>query len=313
MASTSQSPSQSNSPTLFWSRKWSGTEMSFEVAITASIVSSILGLLGGVSNAVVMYIITQIRKHQERKNVDILILSLCFADFLSSVVVQPTLISYMLTPRPNVTFQHLLILHIVSHCTLLSGSLGLFVVTLERFINIRFPFFYSKHDNKVTIYGSLAFIWTSAILLAAWVVLDGEGESRSFPILLTAVFSITMLLQLMIFTIVHAQNRNTRRQIIAVQHNQNQNDLSHVANTKRSKTNRTILYLCIVFIAAWLPSILFRLHYTITGNGSIFLRWVAICRVATQVHSCVNPFIYSLRTERVKRALFRHLGVSRQQ
>jgi hypothetical protein len=321
MATTSQSPNgDSVSPTLFWSRKWSDTQMSFEIVITASIVSGIVGVVGGVSNAVVMYIIIQIRKHQERMNVDILILSLCFSDFLSSVAVQPLLIAHMLTSHPSRTLPQLLLLQIISHCTLLSGSLGLFVVTLERFINIRFPFLYSNHNTKVTTYISLVFIWAITILLAAWVILDGEGESRGFPIVISVVFFLTMLLQIMIYIIVHGQKRNIRRQVMAVQHNhqhnENQNNISHIAsqtNANRCKTNRTILYLCIVFISGWLPSILFRLYYAISGNGSTFLKWVVIFRITIQVHSCINPCIYSLRTARVKRALFRHFGLFQRQ
>ena len=307
MATTSQSPS--TTPTLFWSRKWQGTEMALEVVITASIVSGILSIVGGVSNAVVMYIITEIRKYHERKNVDILILSLCFSDFLSSVVLQPSLIMYMVTPRSSMTPPQLLMIQIIGHCTLLSGGLGLLVVTLERFINIRFPFFYSKHDTKVTMYTFLALIWVITALVATWVLLEPERESRGFPILVGVVFAVTIILQIAIFSIVHAQNRKARRQVIAVQHNPNQSDPPQISReANRLKTNRTILYLCIVFIAAWLPSVLFRLYYTISGNGSTFLKWVVIFRIANQVHSCINPFIYSLRTERVKRALYRHFA-----
>lgn len=293
--------------------------MSFDVIITASIVSGLLGAVGGISNAVVMYIICLIRKHQERKNVDILILSLCFSDLVSSVVVQPLLIILMLTPYPSRTFFQLLMLQLISHCTLLSGSLGLFAVTLERFVNIRYPFIHANHDTKITMYISLAVIWTITVFLAGWVLIDGEGESKGFPIVISVVFSLTMLLQIMIFLMVQAQNRKARRQIVAVQYNQldeqqiqTENDISRMTertNAQRSKTNRTILYLCIVYITAWLPSILWRLYYVMSGNGSVFLKWVVVFRIITQVHSCINPFIYSLRTERVKRALFRRFGL----
>lgn len=305
--------------TFLWSRKFSYTEWSFGAVIAASIFSGLLGLIGSVSNAVVIYIICLIRKHQERKNVDMLILSLCFSDLVSSFAVQPLLITHILTPHSNRTLFQLLMLHLFSHCSLLSGSLGLFAVTLERFINIKYPFFYANHDTKITVYFSLAVIWAITILLPAWILVDGEGESRGFSIVIGFVVSLTMLLQITIFLIVQAQNCKARRQILALeynqldeQQNQAENNISQMTkrtNAQRSKTNKTILYLCIVFIAAWLPSILFRLYYVVSGNGSFFLKWVVVFRMSTQVHSCINPFIYSLRTERVKRALLRRFGL----
>ena len=319
MASTTQTANGALVTTLFWSRKWSDTVMSVDVVIGTSIISGLLGAVGGISNAVVMYIICLIRKHQERKSVDILILSLCFSDLVSSVVVQPLLILLMATPHPSRTLLQLVMLQLISHCTLLSGSLGLFAITMERFINIRYPFFHANHDTKITMYSSLSIIWTITTLLAGWVLIDGEGESRGFPIVISVVFSLTMLLQIIIFLIIQAQNRKAHRQIVAVQYNQldkqqnqTENNISNMTkrtNAQRSKTNRTILYLCIVFITTWLPSILFRLYYVMSGNGSVFLKWVVVFRVITQVHSCINPFIYSLRTERVKRALFRRFGL----
>ena len=312
---TSQFPTGGSiPPALFWSRKFSGTDMPFEFKVFASIVSGVLGVIGGVSNAVVIYILLQIRRHQERMNADILILSLCISDFLSSVVAQPFLMAHMLTPYSGKTPYELLMLQVVTHCTLLSGGLGLFVITLDIFINIQFPYFHAKHDKKATVFISLVLIWSTTILLAIWCFLDAEEESRGFPIVISVLVALTILFQILICMMVEDKNRKIRRQIIAVQHNQTGDDTPHVVtrtNVGRHKKNKTVLYLCIVYIAAWLPSVLFRLYYVMSGDAVTFLRWVLVFRIVTQFHSCIDPFIYSLRTERVKRALKR-FGVSSQ-
>jgi hypothetical protein len=142
-------------------------------------------------------------------------------------------------------------------------------------------------------------------------VFDGKSaESAIFPIIVSVIFSVTIILQIMILTIVKAQNRNMRRQIVAVQHNQS--DISHMARqsryTQRSKTNRTILYIFSVFIATWLPSIIFRVYYVIHGNTTFYLQWLSIFNVVIQLHSCINPWLYVLRTSRVKQVLMRIYG-----
>jgi hypothetical protein len=276
-----------------------------EIAVITSVVSALLGVLGALTNGLVMYIIMQINKFKEIQNMDILILSLCFSDFLYSIATQSQVIPRILA-RSRIPAEQSLAIHVTVHFTIISGSLSLLFLTLNRYLSVKFPFFYESNVTEKKTYGCLASIYTIAIAIVIWVLLDGQSEVRMFPVIVSIIISFTVIFQVMIFAIVQAQNRNMRQQIMAVQYNQSGiSQMTRRTNAQRSKTNRTILYICAVYIAVWLPSIIFRLYYVIHGNLTFYIQWVHLFNVVIQLHSCINPFLYVLRTSRVKQICIR--------
>lgn len=300
------SSSENVDPTAtYWIHRWEYRPMPMEVAILASVFSALFGVFGALANGLVMYLIIQIKRSNQLEHLDIFILSLCFSDFLSSIFVQPVLIPVMLASS-HASSLHAHLLHASTHFTLVLGSLSLLAITFNRYFSIKSPFYYAQHFSELKIYGCLVAIFLVAISMVIWVLLDGKSESAAFPIIISVIVSITIVLQVMIFRIVQSQNRNMRRQIMAVQHNQT--DISHVTrrrNVQRSKTNKTILYICVVFIATWLPSVIFRVYFLIHGNITFYLQWLSIFNLVIQLHSCINPWLYVLRTSRVKQVLIR--------
>ena len=290
----------------YWVDRVKYAPMPWVIAIITSVLSSILALVGTLTNGLVMYLITQIKRFQQIQNMDILILSLCLSDFVSSVAVQPQLIPRILA-RSRIPAGQSLSLHITSHFTLTSGSLSLLCITFNRYLSVKFPFYYANHITEMKMYGCLVTIFSAAVGMAVWVYFDGQSESAKFPIIISVIFSLTLILQIMIFAIIQAQNRHLRRQIMAVQHNQSDIPvhMTSQSNIQRAKTNRTILYICVVFIATWLPSIIFRVYYVFHGNVTFYIQWLHIFNVVIQIHSCINPWLYTLRTSRIKQVLIR--------
>ena len=289
----------------YWVDRVDYVPMPWVVAVITSVLSCILALLGALTNGLVIYLIIQIRRSRQIQNTDILILSLCLSDFLSSIIVQPQVIPRILA-RSHIPARQSVSLHASSHFTLTSGSLSLLFVTFNRYVSIQFPFYYVNHISEIKIFGCLIAIYSAAVGIVIWVFFDGKTESLKFPIIISIIFAFTLIFQVMIFAIIHAQNRNMRRQVMAVQHNHSV--ISHMAeqkNVQRTKTNRTILYICAVFISTWLPSIIFRVYYGITENVALFIQWIHFFNVVLQLHSCINPWLYVLRTSRVKLVLIR--------
>lgn len=301
------SSSENSDPTAnYWVHRWEYRPMPVEVAILASVFSTLLGVFGAITNGLVMYLIIQIKRSNQLEHLDIFILSLCFSDLLSSIFVQPVLIPCMLASS-HVSSLHAHLLHASTHFTLVLGSLSLLVITCIRYFSLKSPFYYAQHFGELKIYGCLVTIFAVAISVVIWVIFDGKRESMTFPVLISVIVSSTIVLQVMIFRIVQSQNRNIRRQIMAVQHNQS--DITHMgrrSNAQRSKTNKTILYICVVFTATWLPSVIFRVYFLIHGNITFYLQWLSIFNLVIQLHSCINPWLYVLRTSRVKQVLIRN-------
>jgi hypothetical protein len=291
----------------YWVHRWEYHPMPLDIAIITSVFSALLGVLGVFANGLVMFLIVQIKRFHQLENLDILVVSLCFSDFLSSVIVQPVLIPRMLA-RSRVSPLHSHLIHVSTHFTLVFGSLSLLFITFNRYLSIKFPFYYANHITEMKMYGCLVAISSAAVGMVFWVFFDGQSESATFPIIISIIFFFTIILQIMISMIIHAQNRNMRRQIMAVQHNQSDNISAHMtrqSNIQRAKTNRTILYICAVFIATWLPSIIFRVYYIFHGNLTFYIQWLHIFNIVIQIHSCINPWLYALRTSRVKQILLR--------
>ena len=289
----------------YWVNRWEYDPLPWNIAVLTSVASALLAALGGLTNGLVMYLIIQINKCRDIQNTDILILSLCLSDFLSSVVVQPQLIPRILS-RSRVPTVQSRSLHVSVHFTIIASALNLLFLTINRYISIKSPFFYESHVTENKIYGCVAGIFTATFATVTWIILHGESELRIFPILSSVIFSLTIIFQIMIFAIVQSQNRNLRRQIIAVEHNQSEISwMTRRANTQRTKSNRTILYICAVYISLWLPSIVFRFCFVIHGNLTVYIQWIHVFNVVIQLHSCINPFLYVLRTSRVKQILTR--------
>lgn len=289
----------------YWVDRVEYVPMPWIVAVITSVLGGTLALLGALTNGLVMYLITQIRRSQQIQNMDILILSLCLSDFLSSTIVQPQVIPRILA-RSRIPAGQSLSLHASSHFTLTSGSLSLLFITFNRYVSIQFPFYYENYISEKKIICCLVVIYSAAIGIVIWVFYDGQTESVKFPIIISVIFSFTLIFQVMIFSIVSAQNRKMRRQIMAVQHNHSViSNMARQRNVQRTKMNRTILYICAVFIATWLPSTIFRVYYGIYENVTLFIQWVHFFNVVIQLHSCINPWLYVLRTSRVKQVLLR--------
>ena len=285
--------------------RWEFRPTPWEIAVLASVVSAVLGVFGALTNGLVIYLVAQIKKQQAMQNTDILILSLCFSDFISSVVLQPQGIAQLLTRDPVQKWQGMAA-HSTAHFTITSGALSLFLLTMIRYMSVKFPFFYTNQVSEKSIFGCFITVYSGAVAVVIWVLLDGRREIRIFPAIIAVIFSFTIILQIMIFAVVQTKARNTRRQIVAVEHNQPaQVQIERRISFQRSKTHRTILYICAVYIATWLPAVLFRFHYIFHGNLAFYLEWIHIFNVVTQFHSCINPFIYMFRTSRVKQMLFR--------
>ena len=297
----------------YWMRRWEFRPTPWEIAVLASVVSAVLGFFGAVTNGLVIYLIAQIKKQRAMQDTDILILSLCFSDFISSVASQPQGIVILLARNPAPKWQFLAA-HSTGHFTVGSGALSLLLLTMMRYLSVKFPFFYASQVKQASVYGCFVTVYLGAVAVVIWILLDGESEARVFPVIIAVIFSLTIILQIMIFAVAKAKARRTRRQIVAIEHNQpGLTQLERRTSFQRSKTHRTILYICGVYISTWLPSVIFRFHYTFHGNFTYYLQWIYVFSVFLQVHSCINPFIYMFRTSRIKQILSGFLNGSRRQ
>ena len=290
----------------YWVHKWKYEPMPLEIAFAVSAIGAVLGIFGAVTNGLVMFLVRQMTKFQSLQNMqDIFVMSLCFADFLSSVVVMPQ-VTCRILPRSQVSANQSLSLHISVHFTFLVGALSLLFLTINRYLSVKFPYFYVSRVTETKIHACLATIYAIAVAMVIWIFHDGESESRAFPVVVSLIVFLTMFFQVMLFAIIYKKSRNMRRQILAVEHNTSEiSQMRRRTDVQRGKANRTILYICAVYIAAWFPAISFRIYYTIHGNLTLYIQWVHLFNVIIQLHSCINPFIYVLRTSRVKQILMR--------
>ena len=307
-----------------------------EIAIPVSIVDGISILFAGTANLVVMVMIAKYRTHA-LKNSDLLIFNLCLSDFVGSIFQQPLIIQRLLA-RGKQEASRLELLGMATLTCLLLGCAALFLLSLDRYLCVKFPFRYPAHMTKRKI---LKFI------LGTWIVSFGIGllfpyyknvkrfVGILYTMLLFFMFILTSFFQVLSGLIARRQEKkihevetslryNYAQELDAARIENNQQDTtveransesrSHSINHKKirvfsSKTARTVTLLTLVYILSWLPQILLTLYLLASNDTHTFYKFIYVAIAYLQFHACVNPFIYVFRTRRIRRTIF-HKGKS---
>ncbi|CAB3981511.1 ---NA--- [Paramuricea clavata] len=135
---------------------------------------------------------------------------------------------------------------------------------------------------------------------------------------IAAAFVLTILVQMMIFVVAREQDKRIQQLHRSLEHNHPHNGgegsvvQSHSSQTS-NKAAKTIGFLLVVYIASWLPVNIYRQEYRWNGGDPIlYHKWVKIINLLIQLHSCINPYVFVLRSKDMKSAiakLLRALGV----
>lgn len=286
---------------------------SLDFAIPYTAASATFSFIGGLSNLFVLFIL--IKYVGLKQNTYVYMLSLFISDFLYNCVVQPHVCYYQF-PSSVVTPVGRKYIHAAAWVCIVTGTLSLLFASLDKFVLINYPFFSAKHITKSKTRVAVVCIWLACVSIGVVRYHDMLLFKDGYLVIISTSFLLTILVQIMIFAVAREQDKRIQQLHRSLEHNHPRGDENVVQprmNQSSNKAAKTIGLLLAVYIASWLPVNIYRQEYRWNGgDAKIYHRWVKIINLMIQLHSCINPWIFVLRSKDMKNAVATFLkGVPR--
>ncbi|XP_071496301.1 galanin receptor 2a-like [Diadema antillarum] len=299
------------SPTLGQEWLWLPVEWTWWVVI--QLILSIVGIVG---NLLVMAVI--FRRGRSQFATDVLIASLAFADFCTSLWMIPRPHAVVL-PRTWVgrLYCRLEYSNIFMWISAVASVFTLSVISVERFLAVAYPFRFKHWFTARRSLSIVAFNWLLSALLNSFVIVISEHDINTnscVTLFLSRVANassgaILFLCKYVIpITIMigshYGITKELRAQTLSFQvDGEVPAPVLKIIKTMHDMT-RTVFIVVVLFIVCWSPDqicfFLFNLGlYPAYLYSDVYRVFVCLAFI----NSCCNPFIYSARNRKFRRAL----------
>ena len=266
------------------------------------------GLASVIGNAVALWLFY---KNESLRTISNWFLaSLCVADFLAGLVVDPMHIAIRVFVQPRIGSTLLKVINMVWIHSTAATVFNLCCVSVDRFIAIRFPFRYQDIVTKKRCYTVIIMVWLISLFLPfSRILVENATTDRGFWFSISLIFfafplTVVTLCYVWIFTIAKKQASRIKRENV-----QNSNEInSSVRAIQNHKAIKTIGFVLGVFIVSWMPSLVFSvLLYITTASAKCFSYklayivwpWLAAGGLTS---SAINPWIYFFRNGEFREA-----------
>ena len=265
-------------------------------------------IIGSLSNGFVIVTFLAAKELRRRPS-DLFILNLAVADLIFLTTYQPWL-THVLNQKAVITIQDgFYVYESLSTFVNLSSQQAIMLIAIDRSIAVVLPLRYKTLVTRKVIYISILISWTFALFFGI----------LTYPYYLyklknVFVFYISFQLFLMlgifiiytvIFTIIIKQSKKTLRQRRNFEIENK--DSNHVRHARLSKITLNTLLLVFLFYASILPIMIYSVHSSLVVRMKFKEQMLTrSCLYSfNSLNSCVNPFIYILRTKRFRKACYR--------
>ena len=278
------------------------------LSIAASSILSLWLLLSGlaavIGNAVVLWLFY---KNQSLRTISNRFLaSLCVADFLVGLVIDPVWIAIRFFTQPERTHILKQVINLLWIHSTAATVFNLCCVSVDRFIAIRFPLRYQDIITKQRCYAVIIMVWLISLFLPfSRILVDNRTNIEKLWFSLTFIVFVLPLtvVTLCYFWIFKAAKKQSRR--IRRESHQSFNE----NNTPQSyKAIKTIGLVLIVYIVSWMPSLVISVVDYVTASDKCvdhrlaYVVWPWIEAIAF-TSSAINPWIYCFRNGEFREVL----------
>lgn len=298
------------------------TETQIDYSLLFSSCTIVIGLIGIVTNAIVLKIL--LLKNLRRQNVNIFITNQVLLDLFSSVLLVITyslkLAAVPLEGTLGLFLCTVFMSDMIIYIAVTGSIIGLVLIAAERFFMIIHPIFYRSHVRRQLLIGLSAIPWIEGTVnnlpvFFTSVVTDGvcysnyiwpSRESQmtySFSIIVLTFFIPLALLVFFYGSVLYVVKKRSKlfpKDSVGEESSRN----SH-ARPNRSELNviSTMIIVSLAFVACWFPSQVWYLisvsfqDLVVSGTvytASLFLIFLNLI---------VNPFIYAAKLEPVRKTL----------
>jgi hypothetical protein len=304
----------------------SGTDI-FQTAVI------LIGIVGALGNGTVLYVFCA-SKQLRKQDVNVLFINQLSLDLFASfwlLVEYPVKMANIYLEGPTGYWLCIFILsEDVSYFGIFGSKLNLMSIAIERYVKIVHPIWHKNNFKSWMIYSAAVIPWAVGVFLSQSLtslstsVVDGQclwgvawiNESVKYG-LTTSTVIITFILPLASFlfcysSIIFVVHRQAK--IVASQRVVNPLADSY-SNTHDNRLQmnalKTMIIISVAFVICWLPCDLYTmLTLFCTDVGPMTLLTYYVTLLAGFLNICVNPFIYALKYDAVKKRLFSLMGVS---
>ena len=274
---------------------WKPTSSSYGIALWCTAFSLIsIAILCANAIAITVFEVTK----SLRKNNQILMLNLAFADLLIGGIALPLYINIFYKSARGYPWRSRLVNEIYICVDIFAGVSSMFllaVIALERVFSVFCPFKHRTTPRKHYWYGVML-VWVLAICLAS---LKPLSSRKLIPISYCNVLILT-LVSLSIATIIVSYICIWKR-AYSVTNKENCN----VIVTEKSIV-QAMLLVTVIFLIMWMP--IYLLNFVIGFEiDAVPLNVIYLAKLLQYCNSVVNPIIYSIKIPAFRKAL-RRLG-----
>lgn len=269
-------------------------ELAFPASVILALLYGIIALPSLLGNAVFLWVIYKARNVRTLSN--LLLSSLALADLLVGLIIDPVWIARcVLTPHPyNHPFK--IAIDALWIQTSVTTTFSLCVVSLDRYIAIRFALLYHQMVTEKRCYIAIAFVWIASLSFGFSRIL--VTNPANLPKLWMCVTVITILLPMILIMFCYSHiSVIARRQSKAIARQDVQRSDTLVSEGLRNrKATKTVGLVVALFFISWLPTLTTSfIHMTTSDqckNMRVVWLWVELVAFSS---SGINPWLYSLR------------------
>ena len=268
------------------------------------------GLPAVIGNAVVLWLFY---KNEVLRTISNRFLaSLCVADFLVGLIIDPVWIAIRFSTQPQRTHILKQVINLLWIHSTAATVFNLCCVSVDRFIAIRFPFRYQEIITKKRCYAVIIMVWLislflpfSRILVVSRMNVEGLWFSLSFVFFQLPITVVTLCY----FAIFKAARKQANR--IKRENHPDSNEKNVPARAMQNyKAIKTIGFVLGVFIVSWMPSSVLSVVDYVTVSDEcvdrklVYAVWPWIVAIGL-TSSAINPWIYVFRNGEFREALRR--------
>ena len=238
--------------------------------------------------------------------------SLCVADFLVGLVIDPVWIAIRFSTQPQRTHILKQVINLLWIHSTAATVFNLCCVSVDRFIAVRFPFRYQDIITKKRCYTVIIIVWLTSLFLPFSRILVGSRTNieKLWLSLTFVVFVLPLtVVTLCYFWIFKAAKKQSRK--IQRESRRNFHKNSTFQNTQNYKAMKTIGFVLGVFIVSWMPSLVISVVDYVTASDKCvdhklaYVVWPWIEAIAF-TSSAINPWIYCFRNGEFREVLHCH-------
>ena len=280
---------------------------SLQIGSTASLFlvsfTSLQTIIGSLSNGFVIITFLAARELRRRPS-DLFILNLAVADLVFLTTFQPWL-THVLNQKAVITFEAAYYVYESLGCFVnLSSQHAIMLIAIDRLIAVVLHLRYETLVTRKVIYILIIISWTIALIIGA---LDFFAYVFKFYLKFLGFWTFFQLVLILgiilIYTFIFTTTLKKSRKSLT------QRRMFHLQNeriryrTVFKITLNTMILVCLLY-ATFLPILIYIWHWSLVlgldNKYQIVTRsWIYSF---SSLNSCINPFIYALRTKRFKKA-----------